>query len=881
MDHYLKSAEESLKAAGSTENGLTNAEAEKRLRENGENKLAAKPKTPFVVKFLKQLLDPMIIILIAAAAVSLVLTLVGEEQAKPEDFADVIIITAVVLLNAFLGVVQESKAEQAIEALQSMTESHCRVLRDGKTQVTESKNLVVGDVILLEAGDSVPADCRILEAASLKAEEAALTGESVPVDKFTKTIEGAAPLGDRKNMLFTGSTIAYGRAKAVVVATAMDTEMGKIAHVLNTAKEEKTPLQIKMAGLSKVLTYIVIGISAFIFLFNLIKSGFAAASILDSFMVAVGLAVAAIPEGLATTVTIVLSAGVTKMSQKNAVIRKLTAVETLGCAQIICSDKTGTLTKNKMTVVESYGDAKLLPLAMTLCSDAGLTDGEAVGEPTECALVNYAFGAGIDKTEAEANAPRVAEAPFDSMRKMMSTLHERNGKVIQYTKGAPDEIIARCTRMLKDGAVIPFTEELKAEALKENKRMADKALRVLAAAFKEYDGLPADVSPEAIEKEMVFIGLTGMIDPVRPEVKAAIIKCKEAGIRPIMITGDHIDTAVAIGLELGIITDPSQAIRGADLDKMTDEEFEKKIADYSVYARVQPEHKVRIVNTWKKLGKVCAMTGDGVNDAPSIKSADIGIGMGITGTDVTKSAADMVLTDDNFATIVTAVGEGRRIYDNIRKAIQFLLASNLAEVLAVFIASILGFNLLLPSHLLWINLVTDCFPAIALGTEPAEKDVMKRPPRLKTEGIFADGLGVNVVFHGILLAAITLAAYFIGCALEHGGIQSNQGMTMAFLTLSMAEIFHAYNVRSMHKSVFSLKSHNKLLWGAMLSSLLLTTAVIFVPGVNAFFHFADAAGNSIIDVKEYFIALALALSVIPIVELQKAIVSAVRKRKKK
>ena len=576
-----------------------------------------------------------------------------------------------------------------------------------------------------------------------------------------------------------------------------------------------------------------------------------------------------------------LSAGVTKMSQKNAVIRKLTAVETLGCAQIICSDKTGTLTKNKMTVVESYGDAKLLPLAMTLCSDADLNDGEAVGEPTECALVNYAFGAGIDKTEAEAKTPRVAEAPFDSMRKMMSTLHEDGGKIVQYTKGAPDEIVARCTRILTDGKVLPFTEERKAEVLKENKKMADKALRVLAAAYKEYAGLPEDVSPVEIEKDMIFIGLAGMIDPVRPEVKAAIVKCKEAGIRPIMITGDHIDTAVAIGLELGIITDPSQAIRGADLDKMTDEEFEKKIADYSVYARVQPEHKVRIVNTWKKLGKVCAMTGDGVNDAPSIKSADIGIGMGITGTDVTKSAADMVLTDDNFATIVTAVGEGRRIYDNIRKAIQFLLASNLAEVVAVFIASILGFNLLLPSHLLWINLVTDCFPAIALGTEPAEKDVMKRPPRLKTEGIFADGLGVNVVFHGILLAAITLAAYFIGCALEHGGIQSNQGMTMAFLTLSMAEIFHAYNVRSMHKSVFSLKSHNKLLWGAMLSSLLLTTAVIFVPGVNAFFHFADAAGNSIIDVKEYFIALALALSVIPIVELQKAIVSAVRKRKKK
>lgn len=881
MKYYLSSIEETLKAVDSSPFGLSSKEAEKRLKTNGENKLAAKPKTPFIVKFLKQLLDPMIIILIVAAVVSLVLTLVGEEQAQLEDFADVIIITAVVLLNAFLGVMQESKAEQAIEALQSLTESHCRVLRDGKTEIVESKNLVVGDVILLEAGDGVPADCRIIEAASLKAEESALTGESVPVDKFTDAIKGEVPLGDRKNMLFTGSTLAYGRAKAVVVYTAMDTEMGKIAHVLNTAKEEKTPLQIKMAGLSKVLTYIVIGISAFIFLFNLIKSGFASESILDSFMVAVGLAVAAIPEGLATTVTIVLSAGVTKMSQKNAVIRKLTAVETLGCAQIICSDKTGTLTKNKMTVVESFGDEKLLPLAMALCSDAEESGNDAVGEPTECALVNYAHSLGISKSEAEKETPRVAEAPFDSMRKMMSTLHAKGGKIVQYTKGAPDEILSRCSKALFNGEVIPMTEEHKTAALKENKRMADKALRVLAAAYKEYDSLPANLSPEAIECDMIFVGLEGMIDPVRPEVKEAIVKCREAGIRPVMITGDHIDTAVAIGMELGIITDSSQAIRGADLDKMSDEEFEKKIANYSVYARVQPEHKVRIVNTWKKLGKVCAMTGDGVNDAPSIKSADIGIGMGITGTDVTKSAADMVLTDDNFATIVTAVGEGRRIYDNIRKAIQFLLASNLAEVLAVFIASILGFNLLLPSHLLWINLVTDCFPAIALGTEPAEKDVMKRPPRLKTEGIFADGLGINVAFHGILLAGITLAAYFIGCALEHDGLQSNQGMTMAFLTLSMAEIFHAYNVRSMHKSVFTLKSHNKLLWGAMISSLALTTAVIFVPGLNAFFHFADAAGNALIDFKEYIIALALAVSVIPIVELQKVIVCAVRKRKKK
>lgn len=874
------SEKETLEFVGSAENGLTSAEAEKRLAANGENKLAEKKKTPFIARFLKQLADPMIIILIAAAAISLVLTLVNESQAKLEDFADVIIITAVVLLNAFLGVIQEGKAERALDALKNMTEAKCRALRDGKPVVTESRKLVVGDVVLLEAGDAVPADCRILEAASLKAEEAALTGESVPVDKFCEKIEGNAALGDRKNMLFSGSTIAYGRAKAVVVATAMNTEMGKIAHVLVNAKEEKTPLQIKMAGLSKVLTYIVLGISAVVFLFNLIKSGFQATAVLDSFMIAVGLAVAAIPEGLATTVTIVLSAGVSKMSEKNAVIKKLTAVETLGCAEIICSDKTGTLTKNEMTVTELYGEKKKAATAFALCSDAELSNGKAVGEATECALVNYAFSAGINKSEEEKLTPRIAEAPFDSMRKMMTTLHRTETGVIQYTKGAPDVILSECAFIESDGKVIPLTEELKEEILAENKKMADKALRVLAAAYKNYDELPSDVSAEKLENGLIFLGLAGMIDPVRPEVKDAIKKCRKAGIRPIMITGDHIDTAVAIGLELGIIKNRSEAILGAKLDEMTDEELEKNIDKYSVYARVQPEHKTRIVNAWKKRGKICAMTGDGVNDAPSIKSADIGVGMGITGTEVTKSAADMVLTDDNFATIVVAVGEGRRIYDNIRKAVQFLLSSNLAEVLAVFIASLCGFTLLLPSHLLWINLVTDCFPAIALGIEPAEKDVMERPPRAKTEGIFADGLGLNVAIHGALLAAITLAAYFIGASIEHHGVASEQGMTMAFLTLSMAEIFHAYNARSMKESVFSLKSHNKLLWGAMISSLILTTAVIFVPGLNAFFHFADAAGNPIINLKEYVIALALAVSIIPLVEIIKATERAIKKKKR-
>ncbi len=887
--YYNLSSAETLAKVNSSENGISNSEAEARLEKNGKNKLAEGKKTPLIVKFLQQLSDPMIIILMIAAVVSLVLTIVeANKNGKTvgvADFADVIVIAAVVLLNSILGVVQESKAEQAIEALQSMTEAKCKVVRDGKMQIINSCDLTVGDIVLLEAGDSVPADCRILEVASCKVEEAALTGESVPVDKIFDTISGEVSLGDRKNMLYMGSSIAYGRAKAVVVATGMATEMGKIANVLANAKEEKTPLQVKMSQLSKILTYAILGICAFIFAFNIIKAtieqNLKTTVIIDSFMVAVGLAVAAIPEGLATTVTIVLSIGVTNMSKKNAVIRKLTAVETLGCAEIICSDKTGTLTQNKMTVVETYGtDDKLLATAMALCSDAQITDGQAVGEPTECALVNYAYAQGLNKSDVESTTPRVAEAPFDSMRKMMSTLHKVDDKIVQYTKGAPDEILAKCTKIWTNGQICDLTEEDRQNIVNANKAMADKALRVLAGAFVEYDSLPSDISPKAIEKDLVFVGLCGMIDPVRPEVIGAIEKCRKAGIRPIMITGDHIDTAVAIAMQLGIITDASQAILGAKLDELSDEEFEKVVANYSVYARVQPEHKVRIVNTWKKLGKICAMTGDGVNDAPSIKSADIGVGMGITGTDVTKSTADMVLSDDNFATIVSAVGEGRRIYDNIRKAIQFLLSSNLAEVIAVFVASISGFTLLLPSHLLWINLVTDCFPAIALGIESAEDDIMNRPPRSKNEGIFADGLGLNVVVHGIVLAAITLVAYFIGESLEHSGLQSNQGMTMAFLTLSMAELFHAYNARSMHHSIFTLKTHNKLLWGAMISSLLLTTAVIFVPGLNEFFHFAEN-GKAIIDFKEYVIALALAFSIIPIVEIQKLITNAIRKHKTK
>ncbi|MBQ2249491.1 MAG: cation-translocating P-type ATPase, partial [Clostridia bacterium] len=689
--------------------------------------------------------------------------------------ADVVIIMAVVLINAILGVFQESKAEKAIEALQEMSKAQSKVLRDGHQISIPSEDLVVGDVIILEAGDAVPADARIIECASMKIEEAALTGESVPVDKKVETLtpdaNGNVALGDRKNMVFMGSTVVYGRGKAVVTATGMDTEMGKIADALAQAEEGKTPLQIKLAGLSKILTYLVIAICVVIFGVQLGRAFLTTGTItfepvLESFMIAISLAVAAIPEGLATVVTIVLSIGVTNMSKRNAIIRKLTAVETLGCTQIICSDKTGTLTQNKMTVVDHYGDDEaLLATAMSLCSDAefDVNENTAVGEPTECALVNYAHKLGLDKNVQKTQLVRIGEVPFDSGRKMMSTVHrDEKGSLIQFTKGAPDEVLKRCSKALVGNTVVAMTDEIRASILASNKAMADQALRVLMAAKKELDAEPAEYTPEAVENDLCFVGLVGMIDPVRPEVKPAIDECRSAGIRPIMITGDHKDTAVAIAMQLGIITDASQAITGAELDEISDEEFETAVEKYSVYARVQPEHKTRIVNAWRKKGKVTAMTGDGVNDAPSIKNADIGVGMGITGTDVTKNVADMILADDNFATIVSAVGEGRRIYDNIRKAIQFLLASNLSEVLSIFFATLMGFAIFQPVHLLWINLITDCFPALALGMEKPEADVMNRKPRDSKEGIFAGGLGFAVAYQGALVTLITLASYLIG-----------------------------------------------------------------------------------------------------------------------
>ena len=872
MKTYCEEKEAVLAELDSSENGLSSAEAQKRLEARGKNKLKEPAKESLIKRFFGQMADPMIIILLAAAAISGVLAVM-----QGESFADVIIILAVVVVNAVLGVYQENKAEKAIEALQEMSAATSKVLRDGKLVTIHSEELVPGDVILLEAGDAIPADGRLLTSASLKIEEAALTGESVPVLKFIDAINLVdetkdVTLGDRKNMVYMGSTVVYGRGTAVITATGMDTEMGKIADALATAEEGQTPLQIKMSQLSKILTWLVLGICALVFVVQLLRAGgFTVEVVLDSFMIAVSLAVAAIPEGLVAVVTMVLSIGVTNMSKRNAIIRKLTAVETLGCAQIICSDKTGTLTQNKMTVVDYFGtDEKKLASAMALCSDAELDEsGKVTGEPTEAALVAWANKLGADKTTLKARFLRCGEAPFDSTRKLMSTVHVNGSGCIQYTKGAPDVLIGKCAYYIdSDGRRVPMTDEYRAEILRANKAMADRALRVLACAERVWDAKPVNFEPETLEQELCFMGLCGMIDPVRPEVVDAIAECREAGIRPIMITGDHIDTAVAIAKELGILTDGSEAITGAQLNEMSDEEFEQKFKNISVYARVQPEHKTRIVNAWRKAGYVTAMTGDGVNDAPSIKSADIGVGMGITGTDVTKNAADMVLADDNFATIVGAVEEGRRVYGNIRKAIQFLLGSNMSEVLSIFFATILGFTILEPVHLLWINLVTDCFPALALGMEKAEPDVMRRRPRDAKAGIFAGGMGFDIAYQGLLVTLLIMVSYFVGHFIETGVWEitnSADGTTMAFLTMSMAEIFHSFNMRSQRGSIFTLGTHNRALVFAAIGSLIATTLVCEV------LFLANAFDFTAVDFNEYLIAIALGACIIPLVELVKLI----------
>ena len=868
MIPYLEDKETVLAEAGSSMEGLTDEEAGARLAQDGPNKLKEGRKESLVRKFISQLKDPMTIVLIIAAVVSAVTALYAGES-----LTDSAIILAVVLINACLGVYQESKAEAAIEALQQVAAATAKVIRGGHQKTIHADEVVRGDLLVLEAGDAVPADARIVECASMKTQEAALTGESTDVEKQSEKLQagsdGNITLGDRKNMVYMGSVVTYGRGHAVVTGTGMNTEMGSIAEALTNAEEEETPLQVKLKELSRKLSAMILVICAFVFIVNLVRNG--GKAVIDTFMIAVSLAVAAIPEGLSAVVTVLLSIGVTRMSKNNAIIRKLTAVETLGCTQIICSDKTGTLTQNKMTVVRKVtGDEKLLMTAMALCSDAELEGGEAVGEATECALVNDAWRNGLPKHELAEELPRVDEAPFDSLRKMMTTLHRAVGGqgFVQFTKGAPDEVLRRCTRVWQNGQAVPLTRQQREKILEENKAMANQALRVLAAAQRVYDERPASNDPEELEQDLTWIGMCGMIDPIRPEVKAAIEECRRAGIRPIMITGDHKDTAAAIARDLGILTPGQVAITGAELDAIPDEDFAQEVRRYSVYARVQPENKTRIVNAWKALGMVTAMTGDGVNDAPSIKSADIGVGMGITGTDVTKSVADMILTDDNFATIVSAVAEGRRIYDNIRKTIQFLLSANLAEVLAVFSATLMGFTILKPVHILWINLITDTLPAVALGMEDAEKDVMQRPPRSRRESIFAEGLGFDIAFQGFVIAALTVLSYFVGHRMETGSwavAESPAGMTMAFLTLSMIEIFHSFNMRSRIRSLFSLRKQNAWLWGTLAFSLLVTAAVVFVPFLNRAFSFQP------ITVTEYLTALALAFAVIPVVEAEKAI----------
>ncbi|MCL2107232.1 MAG: calcium-translocating P-type ATPase, PMCA-type [Oscillospiraceae bacterium] len=873
VNHYLESVSTVLEKLKSAEGGLSREEAAKRLLENGRNELDKAKKKSLARRLMEQLANPMVLILLVAAAVSVAIAVL--ERGSVNEYAEAGIILAVVILNSVLGVFQESKAEKAIEALQEMSAATAKVRRGGTVAQLPAAELVTGDIVLLEAGDAVPADMRLIQCACLRVEEAALTGESVPVDKKTGALPGGdsgkVPLGDRKNMAYMGSGVAYGRGEGVVTATGMETEMGKIAGIIQSTEEGDTPLQKRLAGLSKILTVLVLAICVIIFAVQMIRErSLSVDVILPSFMLAVSLAVAAIPEGLAAVVTIVLSIGVTNMAKRSAIIRRLTAVETLGCAQVICSDKTGTLTQNKMTVVESCGEEKLLASAMALCCDSRLApDGEIVGDPTENALVAFALKKGLDKNALEAEFPRVGEAPFDSMRKMMSTIHQAGEGLVQYTKGAPDEILRVCSHALLDGKAVPLNEEILRGIVEKNSAFADRALRVLACAYKDLPSLPERCEATAIENGLTFIGLEAMIDPVRPEVRAAVDECRSSGIKVVMITGDHKETAAAIARELGIIESAGQAITGRELDELSDEEFGDRIGQLFVYARVQPEHKVRIVNMWKEKGHVTAMTGDGVNDAPAIKSGDIGVGMGITGTDVTKNVADIVLADDNFATIVSAVEEGRRIYDNIRKTIQFLLGSNLSEVISIFVATLMGFVLFEPVHLLFINLITDSIPAVALGMEHAQPGLMERPPRGQKEGIFSGGLGIDVIYQGFLVAALTLISYFIVDSWH----DHDFAMTAAFLTMSMCEIFHSFNMRSQRQSVFTLKKHNTLLWGAMALSLILSLTIIYVPFLASIFSLKP------LTVRELIVSLGLSISVIPIVECVKLLQRAFAKRK--
>ena len=833
--------------------GLTSSEAKQRLERNGLNELTEKKKESLLIKFLLQFKDTLTLILLAAAIISYVV--------DPHEWVESIIILVVVLLNAILGVFQENKAEKSLEALKKMSAPSSKVIRDGEAKVIDSKELVVGDILLLEAGDKVGSDARIIESYNLQIDESALTGESLPVNKNTSVFESNdVSLGDRKNMAYQSCNVTYGRGKAIVVATGMDNEVGKIADMLMNEKQELTPLQVKLDEIGKTIGYLCIGVCIVVFGMEV----FSGVEILEAFKTSIALAVAAIPEGLATVVTIVLALSTQKMVKHNAIVRKLPAVETLGSTSIVCSDKTGTLTQNKMTVLEVYRDelksienTNELDVEMlnyfTLCSDAQIVDGKEIGDPTEVALVAASLQKGYTKESLYSIYKRGEELSFDSDRKMMSVFFEKDGQIISITKGGPDVVLSRCEHADVESA------------MKANKQMADKALRVLAVAIRKWEKMPESIDFETVENHLTFVGLVGMIDPPRPEVKLAVSEAKKAGVRTIMITGDHITTASAIAKELGILEGNAQAISGADLNEMSDEELQQNIEKYSVYARVTPEHKVRIVNAWQAKGEIVAMTGDGVNDAPALKTADIGCAMGITGTEVAKSAAAMVLTDDNFSTIITSIREGRGIFDNIQKDVQYLLSSNVGEVITIFLASLIslvtGSGLgvpLLPIHLLWVNLITDSLPAFALGLEPTESDVMERKPRRKEESFFSNGLLTNIIWQGLMIGVLTLTSYLYGESINH-----ETGMTMAFVTLSAAQIFHSFNVKS-HHSIFNKQIfNNKYLWGSALIGAFLQVMIINVPVLANLFKLVP------LSLTNTFIAIGLAFCVIIIVEIYK------------
>ena len=881
---YTQGEEEVLKSLDTSIDGLSTAQAKERLDAYGYNELDEGEKRSLLSKFIDQFKDLMIIILLVAAALSVI-------TEGMHGLTDACIILAVVVLNAAFGVYQEGQAEAAIEALKNMSSPLARVRRDGNVVEIDSRELVPGDIVLLEAGDVVPADMRLLEAASLKIEEAALTGESVPVEKdVTETVEAEAGIGDRVNMGYQNSNVTYGRGTGVVTNTGMYTEVGKIADMLANADESQTPLKQSLEQLSKTLTYLIIAIALVTFLVSVFIRG---EQPLEGLMVAVALAVAAIPEGLPAIVTILLSLGTTTLAKRNSIVRKLPAVETLGSTEIIASDKTGTLTMNQMTVEKVYTNGQLQSAATELGADnttlrimnfANDTkvdpDGKLIGDPTETALVQFGLDHNFDVRDVLKSEPRVAELPFDSDRKLMSTIHkEADGTYFVAVKGAPDQLLKRVTRIEINGEVRPITDEDKQAILATNKDLAKQALRVLMMAYKTTNDIPT-LESEVVESDLIFSGLVGMIDPERPEAAEAVRVAKEAGIRPIMITGDHQDTAEAIAKRLGII-DPNDTedhvFTGAELNELSDEEFQKVFKQYSVYARVSPEHKVRIVKAWQNDGKVVAMTGDGVNHAPSLKTADIGIGMGITGTEVSKGASDMVLADDNFATIIVAVEEGRKVFSNIQKSIQYLLSANMAEVFIIFFATLFGWDVLQPVHLLWINLVTDTLPAIALGVEPAEPGIMTHKPRGRQSNFFDGGVFGAIMYQGVFQTILVLAVYGWGLVFPEHHTQAEihaDALTMAFATLGLIQLLHAFNVKSVYQSVFKVGLfRNKTFNWAIPVAFVLLMATIVVPGFNNLFHVSH------LSLTQWFAVIVGSFLIVVLVELVKAIQRALGKDK--